>query len=122
MNMTRVPTLLATCFAAMFATLAGASAAPLPASTGIRADAELQQIDYRRCFRRHGRRVCRYYSDDYDDYDDYPYYYGGGGIYLGFGHGHGHGGGHHGGGHHSGGGGGHHGGHGGGGHGGGHGH
>ena len=102
--MTLLKSSLVISFTAMFAALAGASAAPLPAPQGIRSSTpELTNVDYRRCYRRHGRRVCRYYEDnDYGYDDDYYPGYGGGGIYFyggggrghhGGGHGHGHGGG-----------------------------
>ena len=94
--MTLLKSSLAISFTAMFAAFAGASAAPLPAPQGIRAPTpELTNVDYRRCYWRYGRRVCRYYEDNDYDYDDYYPGYGGGGIYFygGGGRGHHHGGG-----------------------------
>ena len=83
--MTLLQSSLSVSLAAMFATLSAASAAPFPVTAGVHVS-QFQQIDYRRCYRRHGRRICRYYEDtDYDyGYDDYRgygygriYFYGG---------------------------------------------
>jgi hypothetical protein len=81
-----------------------AMAAPIGGTSGLKSDmasANIQKVDFRRCWWHHGRRVCRWYRRSYGyypySYDYYPSY--GYGPTFGFafgGHGHhGHGGHHH---------------------------
>lgn len=73
--------------AALFALAPPSQAAPLSAP-GLKADSgvgtTVEKAAYRRCWWRHGERVCRWvgYRSYYDD-DDYGYY--GYGPYYGFG-------------------------------------
>jgi hypothetical protein len=78
-----------------------ASAAPVGNVTGLHtpSTSNVEQAAYRRCWRSHGRLVCRYRQYGYAAdpyYDSYPYYGYGYGPAIGFSFG---GGRHHGGGH-----------------------
>lgn len=87
--MTRINLLTSLCFMALFGVLAGASASPLPLASQAEVNSLAQDVDYRHCVWRDGRRLCRtdYDDQDDDDVDDALDYgsYSSPGIYLGFG-------------------------------------
>jgi hypothetical protein len=74
---------------ALFVFAPASQAAPLSATTELKAgnaESGIEKAAYRRCWWRHGARVCRWvgYRSNYDD-DNYGYYGYGPGIGFGFG-------------------------------------
>jgi len=75
--MLRTSALMASTAVALMTLVGTAQAAPLNGSaTALAApESNFQQVDYRRCWWRHGVRYCRRVYDDDDDYG-YRYSYG----------------------------------------------